>query len=110
MRKLVKTAAWMLVCTGLYGCPTTFSGSAHVVDGRAGCEKKCKKSKLRMSALVFLGEYSSACVCELPPPEAKSMESADSPAAARAASLGAAVSAMQQTVSDPDAPMPPIGW
>ena len=110
MRSLVNTASLILLCSGLYGCPTTFSGSAHVVDGRAGCEKKCKKSKLRMSALVFLGEYSSACVCEVPLPESKSSESVSSPEAAALGSVGAAVTALEQTVSDPEAPMPPLRW
>ena len=110
MHRLVKTAAAILLCSSLCGCPTTFSGSAHVVDGRAGCEKKCKKSKLRMSALVFLGEYSSACVCELPVPDAKAPESESSPTSASVGSVGAAVSALRQTASDPEGPMPPLGW
>jgi hypothetical protein len=110
MRRLVNTAALILLTSGLGGCPTTFAGSAHVANGRVGCEQKCKKSKLRMSALVFLGEYSSACVCEVPVPESKSPGSAASPDSAALGSVGAAVAHMEQTTSDPEAPMPPLTW
>ena len=48
------------------GCATTFVGSAHIEDGRAGCEQKCAGEGLAMSALVYMGEYSSACVCTAP--------------------------------------------
>jgi hypothetical protein len=110
MRRLFSTLGFLLLTSSLSGCPTTFSGSAHVVGGRAGCEQKCKKSKLRMSALVFLGEYSSACVCEAQIPSDKTSESGSAPEARAAGSVGAAVTAMQQTSSDPEAPMPPLKW
>jgi hypothetical protein len=48
------------------GCATSFTGSAHITGGRATCEKKCAEQSLPMSALVYMGEYSSACVCEVP--------------------------------------------
>jgi hypothetical protein len=110
MRRLVNTLAAILLSAGLSGCPTTFSGSAHVVDGRAGCEQKCKKSKLRMSALVFLGEYSSACVCEVPAPVPKPSRSEESEESAALGSVGAAVTALEQTSSDPEAQMPTLRW
>jgi hypothetical protein len=102
---------------GLSGCPTSFSGNAHIVNGRVGCEQKCKQSKLRMSALVFLGEYSSACVCELPPPKASSEtppvappEAPASGAPAAAASFGGAVGAMLHAAADPEAQPPALRW
>ncbi len=50
----------------LSGCATTFTGSPHVEDGRAGCEKKCKGQGMEVAGMVYMGEYSSACVCEVP--------------------------------------------
>jgi hypothetical protein len=50
----------------LSGCATNFVGSAYVEEGRAGCERKCQGDGLVMSGIVYMGEYSSACVCEVP--------------------------------------------
>lgn len=87
----------LLALTLLAGCPTAFTGSAHVSDGKAGCERKCKQNGLRFTGMVFMGEYSSACICE-----PKSLDAgAPSPtaASAAAASAGAAVGSMS---SPPD--------
>ncbi|MET0341606.1 MAG: hypothetical protein ABW252_11445 [Polyangiales bacterium] len=98
----------------LSACPTSFTGASYVAGGRAGCEQKCKKAKLRMSALVYLGEYSSACVCEVPAPDAPA-DAGPPPAAssnapsASAASLGAVVGAAMNQPADPDRP-PPLRW
>jgi hypothetical protein len=51
---------------GASGCATSFHGGAHVADGRAGCERKCQSENLQIAGMVYLGEYSSACVCEVP--------------------------------------------
>jgi hypothetical protein len=48
------------------GCATNFTGSAHIEGGRATCEKKCAGQGLTMSGLIYMGEYSSACVCGVP--------------------------------------------
>ncbi len=50
----------------LAGCATSFTGSAHIEGGRSGCESKCAGQGLAMSGMVYMGEYSSACVCEVP--------------------------------------------
>ena len=47
-------------------CATSFTGSAHVEDGRAGCERKCKGQGMELSGMVYMGEYSDACVCSTP--------------------------------------------
>jgi hypothetical protein len=47
----------------LSGCATTFIGDAHVSGGRAGCEKKCASQGFKCTGMVYMGEYSSACVC-----------------------------------------------
>ena len=48
------------------GCatPTTFQGASTVKGGRGGCEAKCAKQGLELTAMVFVGEYSDGCVCE----------------------------------------------
>lgn len=48
------------------GCATSFTGSAHIEGGRAECEQKCAGQGLALSGMVYMGEYSSACVCEVP--------------------------------------------
>ena len=48
------------------GCATSFYGSAHVEGDRPGCERKCEEVGLQMQAFVFMGEYSTACVCDAP--------------------------------------------
>jgi hypothetical protein len=58
-------AIGLLVCTTL-GCATSFTGSPHIEGGRNGCEAKCRGQGMQISGMVYMGEYSSACVCEVP--------------------------------------------
>lgn len=80
-----KLYVWLLLASG---CATTFMGSAEVEGGRPGCEKKCADVGLTMQAFVFMGEYSTACVCE-PPSRTPSAEGS-------AASAAVAVGVMTQ--------------
>jgi len=73
------------------GCQTQFVGSAHI-DASA-CAGTCAASNLQMAGMVYLGEYSSACVCEIPRPAAAPAAPA-SPAAMGA--VGAAVGVVMQ--------------
>lgn len=50
----------------LTGCATSFTGSAHVEGGRTGCEAKCKGQGLEFVGMVYMGEYSDACMCATP--------------------------------------------
>ncbi len=50
----------------LIGCATTFTGSPHVENGRSGCESKCTGQGMEVAGMVYMGEYSSACVCQVP--------------------------------------------
>lgn len=114
MRRLMSVSVGLYLTLGLSGCPTTFQGNAHVQGGRAGCESKCKKTKMRMSGIVFLGEYSSACVCEVIPKGEKggekkdateSDEEKDEPSAS-AGAIGTAVAALHETAYDGEPPPP----
>ena len=54
------------IVIGLTGCATTFTGSPYVESGRGGCEAKCKGEGMDVAGMVYMGEYSSACVCQVP--------------------------------------------
>lgn len=47
-------------------CATRFTGSAHVENGRGGCESKCKGQGMEVAGMVYMGEYSDACICSVP--------------------------------------------
>jgi hypothetical protein len=53
-----------LVVIGLLGCRTEFVGDPHISP--PACQAKCAGLNMRMSGMVFMGEYSSACLCEIP--------------------------------------------
>jgi hypothetical protein len=50
----------------LAGCATSFTGSPYVEGGRSGCEAKCRSAGMEVVGLVYMGEYSDACVCGVP--------------------------------------------
>lgn len=55
-----------LVLVLLTGCQTTFTGDPHIENGHAGCEEKCKGQGMALAGMVFMGEYTSGCVCTVP--------------------------------------------
>lgn len=103
MRHAVTLLGALALALSLSGCPTSFTGNAHVSDGKAGCERKCKQSGLRFSGMVFLGEYSSACMCE---PKQASAPSEHSGASAPAPLPAAPVSDPAPSTLPPAAPAP----
>lgn len=65
--RIVKLGLLMIgMMGGLTACVTSFQGSPHVEGGRQGCESKCKGQGMAVAGMVYMGEYSSACVCEVP--------------------------------------------
>ncbi|MEZ4224242.1 MAG: hypothetical protein R3B13_25050 [Polyangiaceae bacterium] len=50
----------------LGGCTTNFTGSPHVENGRKGCEAKCSQQGMEVAGMVYMGEYTSGCVCFVP--------------------------------------------
>ena len=60
---LTVTGAILLLASG---CATSFTGSAYVENGRSGCQAKCKGDGLEFVGMVYMGEYSDACVCGNP--------------------------------------------
>jgi hypothetical protein len=61
----MQQARWIL-CLFLIGCQTNFVGSPHIDP--ATCASKCAQDRLAMAGMVYMGEYSSACICEVPRP------------------------------------------
>jgi hypothetical protein len=69
MKRFLK-AMVMVALTGSMlftgACATSFTGSAFVDEGRSGCEAKCKGQGMELAGMVYMGEYSDACVCTVP--------------------------------------------
>lgn len=64
MPKVLIAAVVALTCS----CATAFMGSAKVETGRNGCEAKCAAVGMKLSGMVFMGEYTDGCICELERP------------------------------------------
>lgn len=76
------------------GCQTQFTGSPHIEP--AACQTRCKGINMQMSGMLYMGEYSSACLCELPKPGVPTATASASGAA------GAAAGVVMQTSRDRD--------
>jgi hypothetical protein len=63
---VVKIIAALAGALGLSACATAFTGSPHVEGGRTGCQTKCNAQGMAVAGMVYMGEYSSACICEVP--------------------------------------------
>jgi hypothetical protein len=61
--RIVGTLAIAAVASG---CATSFTGDPHIENGRSGCEAKCKGQGMALAGMVFMGEYTSGCVCTVP--------------------------------------------
>jgi hypothetical protein len=84
---------WLILfLLGACAHATSFEGKAQIEGGRASCQQKCGLQGLQMSALVYMGEYSSACVCEIPGNNGPTARRATS-----AATTAAAVGVITQT-------------
>jgi len=106
-----------VVLGAVAGCQTQFTGDPHIEP--ITCQAKCKEANLVMAGMVYLGQYSSACLCEVPRPAAPpgAASGAGGPPGAMAlasGSLGGAVgvimqmrTAAQQNMSQPVMPTTP---
>jgi hypothetical protein len=74
-------------------CATEFIGEAHYVGGPSACVRNCRKEHMEMDSFVFMGEYSSACVCRLVRKEAQSAQRDDGRSSG---SVGAVAGVMTQ--------------
>ncbi len=67
------------LATLLSACATSFTGSAHIEGGAAECNSKCSAWGLEFAGMVAMGEYSSACICNV---RGKNVSKADAAAVA----------------------------
>jgi hypothetical protein len=70
---------FLLSIIACIGCRTEFTGSPHTDP--ATCQSKCQAANLQFAGMVYMGEYSSACICDIARPNA--------PPVARGAGAGA---------------------
>lgn len=77
------------------GCATSFTGAAHIEGGRPACERKCAGQGMELEGMVYMGEYSSACVCRAPGRTARAEGMLLSSAAAASGGAAAALSAQR---------------
>jgi len=96
MRKLWLVSALALLCG--CGSPTQFQGSAKVAGGPSGCQKICEGWGMQLAGMVAMGDYSTACVCQLP---GRSV-----PVVAAGASAAAAAVVQQHKMSGAHIPPP----
>jgi hypothetical protein len=90
----------LAVCFGVLSCATSFTGSPYVEGGRSGCEAKCRAAGMEVVGLVYMGEYSDACVCGVPGRAAsRSRLLAQATAAIAGAGAGVAMQMQRQSQS-----------
>lgn len=77
------------------GCATSFRGSPYIAGGAVGCERRCSAWGLDFAALVAMGEYSEACVCQPRDKRASKDEVTRAAVRAVAAAHGSPVAALQ---------------
>lgn len=56
--------AALLIC--LPNCATSFRGSAQYSGGPAACVRQCRSIGGQMGAFIYMGDYSTGCVCTPP--------------------------------------------
>jgi hypothetical protein len=77
----------LLVVLGFcIGCRTEFTGSPHIDP--ATCQAKCAGAQLQFVGMVYMGEYSSACICDISRPPAAPPTASGAGAGAGAAAAG----------------------
>jgi hypothetical protein len=117
----------LFVLGAVAGCQTQFIGDPHIEP--VTCQAKCREANMVMAGMVYLGQYSSACLCEVarpaaapgiappgaaPPSAAAPGGGASGTVALASGALGAAVgvimqmrTAEQQNLSQPMMPTTP---
>jgi hypothetical protein len=63
---IFRTLGTLSIIFAISGCATSFTGDPHIENGRSGCEAKCKGQGMALAGMVFMGEYTSGCVCTVP--------------------------------------------
>ncbi|MEN9578235.1 MAG: hypothetical protein RJA70_1244 [Pseudomonadota bacterium] len=90
---IAASATFTLLVTG---CATQFVGSAYVESGRSGCETKCGGQGMEVVGMVYMGEYSDACICAVPGQGARGTQALAAGAAAAGGSAGVVMQQQRQ--------------
>lgn len=77
------------------GCQTQFIGDAHIDP--ATCQARCAEGHLEMAGMVYMGQYSSACLCEVPRAGAPAPGGPPGAMALASGALGATAGVIMQT-------------
>lgn len=98
MKKVVVLAVVALL---LSGCATSFTGSAMIKNGAAGCESKCSQLGLDFVGMVILGEYTDGCICKKKG-EKLSMKDVGQSVVLSSAGAGAGAAGVMMQMADDD--------
>ena len=103
-RRALAWLAALALCACLPGCRTNFTGSPQYPGGAPACFRQCAAENMRMAQFVYVGAYSSACVCEIVPIPTSGARAAtfDQRSGASGATTAAAVGVMTQMQDDED--------
>jgi hypothetical protein len=88
---MIRATTIFLLALGAAGCATSFQGSAKFPGGPKGCYDRCSEAGMQMASFVYVGEYSTGCVCSLKDRdggEASAQRGASENAATAAAAVG----------------------
>ena len=85
----------VLVALVVSGCSTTFLGDAKFPGGARGCFDRCSAQGMTMSSFVFMGDYSTGCVCGPTPQGADTSATSGGAAAASSAAAVATITQMR---------------
>ncbi|MDX2053947.1 MAG: hypothetical protein SFV15_16210 [Polyangiaceae bacterium] len=98
----MKIIGIFLSATLVMGCATTFYGAAEFPGGASGCFEHCKSKRMKMSAFVYSGEYSTSCICA--PRSSDGAEASDAGStAAESVAVMTAMRARQQQANSANA-------
>jgi len=93
---LLRVIGMLAATLGLSACATAFMGSPHVEGGRNGCQAKCTGQGMAVAGMVYMGEYSSACICAVPGAAHASVIDEGAAAAAAGGAVGVELQRRQQ--------------
>jgi hypothetical protein len=67
MTPTARTTSLAVLLLALPACtrPTAFEGEAKFPGGARGCYDRCAAEGLEMASFVYVGEYSTACACQM---------------------------------------------
>lgn len=79
-----------------FGCATTFQGDAYFPGGAPARLSHCASANMEMDSFVYMGEYSTACVCRLKTAGGPAQSSGGAAAATSGAAVAGVVTQRQR--------------